>query len=64
MISNWKIRKNFLKTIINNIVVKRMGNIDHDLTIKFKLPYVNDELMYKVNNGKSKGYIFKKWKLF
>ena len=52
-------KKKFLKTIINNIVVKSTDNLEHDLTIKFKLPYVNDELIYKDNNDKSKGYILK-----
>ncbi|MDC0390815.1 hypothetical protein OAM64_04425 [Candidatus Thioglobus sp.] len=52
-------KKKFLKTIINNIV-KSTDNLAHDLTIKFKLPYVNDQLIYKGNKGnknKSKGYI-------
>ena len=44
-------KKKFLKTIINNIVVKSKDNLEHDLTIKFKLPYVNDQLIYK-DNGK------------
>ena len=42
-------KKKFLKTIINNIVVKSTDNLEHDLTIKFKLPYVNDQLIYKDN---------------
>jgi hypothetical protein len=53
-------KKKFLKTIINNIVVKSSDNLAHDLTIKFKLPYVNDQLIYKGNKdnkNKSKGYI-------
>ena len=36
--------------------------IEHELTIKFKLPYVNDKLIYNDNNDnndKSKGYILK-----
>ena len=33
--------------------------IEHELTIKFKLPYVNDKLIYKNNTDKSKGYILK-----
>ena len=52
-------KKKFLKTIINNIVVKSTDNLEHGLTIKFKLPYVNDQLIYKNNNNKSKGYILK-----
>ena len=52
-------KKKFLKTIINNIVVKSTDNLEHDLTKKFKLPYVNDQLIYKDNKDKSKGYILK-----
>ena len=33
--------------------------IEHEFTIKFKLPSVNDKLIYKENNDKSKGYILK-----
>ena len=55
-------KKKFLKTIINKIVVKSTDNLAHDLTIKFKLSYVNDQLIYKDikdNKDKSKGYILK-----
>ena len=52
-------KKKFLKTIINNIVVKSTDKIENDLTIKFKLPYVNDQLVFKDNKDKSKGYILK-----
>ena len=56
------IRRNSLKTIINNIVVKNTNNLEHDLTIKLKLSYVNDQLIYKDikdNKDNSKGYILK-----
>ena len=48
--------------IINNIVVKSTDNLAYDLTIKFKLPYANDQLIYKDNKDnkdKSKGYILR-----
>jgi hypothetical protein len=47
-----KIRRNSLKLLSTD-------NLEHDLTIKFKLPYVNDQLIYKDNKDKSKGYILK-----
>ena len=56
------IRRSSLKTIINNIVVKSTDNLEDDLTIKLKLSYVNDQLIYKDikdNKDKSKGYILK-----
>ena len=55
-------KKKFLKTIINKIVVKSTDNLAHDLTIKLKLPYVNNQLIYKDNKDnkdKSKGYILR-----
>ena len=56
------IRRSSLKTIINNIVVKSTDNLEDDLTIKLKLSYVNDQLIYKDikdNKDNSKGYILK-----
>jgi site-specific DNA recombinase len=52
-------KKKFLRTIINHIVVNGKDKLEHELTIKFKLPYVNDQLIYKDNKNKSKGYILK-----
>ena len=52
-------KKTFLKTIVDNIVVKSLDNVEHELSIKFKLPYVDDECIYKDNKDKSKGYILK-----
>ena len=59
--SDFKIedKKTFLKTIVDNIVVKSLDNVEHELSIKFKLPYVDDEFIYKDNKDKSKGYILK-----
>jgi len=45
------------KTIVDNIIVKGLDTHEHELEIKFKLPYVNDEFIYKDNKDKSKGYI-------
>ena len=44
---------------MDQIIVKSDDKIEHELTIKFKLPYVNDKLIYNDNNDKSKGYILK-----
>ena len=52
-------KKIFLKTIIDKIVVKSKDKIDHELSIKFKFPYVNDEVTYNDISDKSKGYILK-----
>lgn len=56
---NFDDKKTLLKTIVDKIIVKSTDNLEHELTIKFKLPYVNDELIYKDNNDKNKGYILK-----
>ena len=56
---NFDDKKTLLKTIVDKIIVKSIDNLEHELTIKFKLPYVNDELIYKDNNDKNKGYILK-----
>ena len=49
----------FLHNTIINIVVKSTDNLEHKLTIKFTLPYVDDKLIYNDNSDKSKGYILK-----
>ena len=46
-------KKRFLKTIVDKIIVYSEDKIGHELTIKFKLPYVNDKLIYNDNNDKS-----------
>ena len=52
-------KKRFLKSVVDKIIVKSDDKIEYELTIKFKLPYVNDKLIYNDNNDKSKGYILK-----
>jgi hypothetical protein len=54
-------KRKFLKTIIEKIVVKSKDKLEHEheLSITFKFPYVNDKLVYKDNTDKSKGYILK-----
>ena len=41
------------------VLVEILNQIDHELSIKFKFPYVNDELTYNDISDKSKGYILK-----
>ena len=52
-------KKTFLKTIVDKIIVKSKDELQHELSIKFKFPYVNDEVIYNDINDKSKGYILK-----
>lgn len=52
-------KKTFLKSIIDKIIVKSKDKVDHELTLKFKFPYVDDKLIYHDINDKSKGYILK-----
>jgi DNA invertase Pin-like site-specific DNA recombinase len=52
-------KKEFLKSIIDKIVVNSVDNLEHEVDIRFKLPYVNDEFVYKDNGDKSGGYILK-----
>jgi site-specific DNA recombinase len=52
-------KKEFLKTVVDKIIVKSDNAIEHELVIKFKLPYVDDELIYKDKINKKKGYILK-----
>ena len=52
-------KKIFLKTVVDKIIVKNTDTFEHELTIKFKLPYVNDELIYKDKSNEGKGYILK-----
>jgi len=63
------VKKTFLKTIVDKIIVdkiivdkiivKSIDNFQHELSIKFKFPYINDGLIYNDINDKSKGYILK-----
>ncbi len=52
-------KKEFLNTVVDKIIVSSEDRTEHELTIKFKLPYVNDELVWSDNKDKSKGYILK-----
>ena len=49
----------FLQTIIEKIVVNSKDKVEHELSITFKFPYVNDKLIYNDINDKTKGYILK-----
>tara|TARA_B100001964_G_scaffold220394_1_gene263398 strand:- start:2281 stop:2913 length:633 start_codon:yes stop_codon:yes gene_type:complete len=52
-------KKNFIRSVVEKIVVQSDGKIEHELDIQFKLPYVNDKLVWNDEEKKSKGYILK-----
>jgi site-specific DNA recombinase len=52
-------KRKFLQTIIEKIVVNSKDKVEHELSITFKFPYVNDKLIYNDINDKTKGYILK-----
>ena len=52
-------KKNFIRSVVEKIVVQSDGKIEHELDIQFKLPYVNDKLVWNDEEKKSQGYILK-----
>jgi len=52
-------RHEFLKGVIDHIVVKTLDKQSHELVIRFKIPYVNDQLVWRNPNRKSLGYDLK-----
>jgi site-specific DNA recombinase len=52
-------RHEFLKGVIDHIVVKTLDKQSHELVIRFKIPYVNDSLVWRDANRKSLGYDLK-----
>lgn len=53
-------KKNFLNGIIEKIIVFSDNIREHELIIHFRLPYVDDELIYKDISKKSLGYTIQK----
>lgn len=49
-------RHEFLKGVIDHIVVKTLDKQSHELVIRFKIPYVNDRLVWRDPSRKSLGY--------
>lgn len=49
-------KKNFLKGIVNKIVVTNKDTRKHELKIEFRLPYVCDKFSYNNPSNKSKGH--------
>lgn len=49
----------FLKGLIDRISVKTIDKQQHELVINFRLPYVDDDLIYKDKKDKRKGYTVK-----
>ena len=52
-------RHEFLKGVIDHMVVKTLDKQSHELVIRFKIPYVNDSLVWRNANRKSLGYDLK-----
>jgi DNA invertase Pin-like site-specific DNA recombinase len=52
----------FLKGVIEKIIVKTLDTQTHELNFKFRVPYVADSIVYKDKNNKKKGYMIKKGK--
>lgn len=49
-------RFDFLKGVIDRIIVKTLDKQSHHLEIRFKIPYVNDQLIWRDPSRKSLGY--------
>ncbi len=54
------VRKRFLNGLVDRIIVNYDGNNIHKLRLFFKIPYVNDELIWKDKANKNLGYDIKK----
>lgn len=52
----------FLKGVIEKIIVKTLDTQTHELDIKFRIPYVADSIVYKDKNDRKKGYTVRKGK--
>ena len=55
-----EIRKKFLNGIIDRIIVNYVDGNTHNLRVFFRIPYINDELIWKDETDKKKGYDIKK----
>ena len=55
-----EIRKKFLNGIIDRIIVNYVDKNTHNLRVFFRIPYINDELIWKDETDKKKGYDIKK----
>jgi hypothetical protein len=51
-----KEKKKILEGIIESITVYNINKQEHELKIKFRLPFVDDDLLWNDTNDKSKGY--------
>ena len=58
--NNLDIRKRFLNGLVDRIIVNYDGSNIHKLRLFFKIPYVNDELIWKDKTNKNLGYNIKK----
>ena len=51
-----QVKKRFLEGLLENILVTSDDKQTHSITLKFKIPYVNDKLVWKDQTKKSDGY--------
>ena len=49
-------KKDFLQGVLDRINVKTIDNQTHQFELKFKLPYVEDDLSFEVINGRKRNY--------
>jgi DNA invertase Pin-like site-specific DNA recombinase len=52
-------KKNFLRGVIDRIGVTTLDKQTHELHLRFRIPYVNDSLVWKSRADKAKGYTIK-----
>jgi len=52
-------KKNFLTGVIERIGVSTLDQQTHELHLQFRIPYVNDSLVWKSKTDKTKGYTIK-----
>ena len=51
-----QVKKRFLEGLLENISVTSDDKQTHSITLNFKIPYVNDKLVWKDQTKKSDGY--------
>ena len=54
------IRKKFLNGLVDRIIVNYIDKNTHTLRVFFKIPYINDRLIWKNEKNKKLGYEIKK----
>ena len=54
--TDMQVKKRFLEGLLENILVTSDDKQTHSITLNFKIPYVNDKLVWKDQTKKSDGY--------